>query len=147
MGNQPGPGPPSLNRQRGHRRLDNGLAEPAAQLGTKMLNDLEARRNVFQHITLVLPDAAEHGAAAARANTDRILAADLRAWFEAEPWRTSAELFGRLRREHPDVYASGQLRTLQRRLNEWRREMARLKVFGRSSADEALGEEPETETK
>ncbi len=70
------------------------------------------------------------------------VAADLRAWFEAEPWRTSAELFARLRTEHPDVYASGQLRTLQRRLKEWRREMAHLMVFGRSSADEALGEEP-----
>jgi hypothetical protein len=75
-----------------------------------------------------------------------LVAADLHAWFEAEPWRTSAELFGRLRREHPDVYASGQLRTLQRRLKEWRREMAHLMVFGRSSADEALGEEPAMET-
>jgi hypothetical protein len=76
-----------------------------------------------------------------------LVAADLRAWFEAEPWRTSAELFARLRTEHPDVYASGQLRTLQRRLKEWRREMAHLMVFGRSSAGEAPGEEAEMGTK
>jgi hypothetical protein len=70
------------------------------------------------------------------------LAADqLRAWFEAEPWRTSGELFARLQMEHPGTYAMGQIRTLQRRLKEWRREMAQLMVFGRSSADEALGEE------
>jgi hypothetical protein len=35
----------------------------------------------------------------------------------------------------------GQIRTLQRRLKEWRREMAQLMVFVRPSPDEALGEE------
>jgi hypothetical protein len=74
------------------------------------------------------------------------VAVELRAWFEAEPWRTSAELFARLRTEHPDAYASGQLRTLQRRLKEWRRDMAHLMVFGRPPADEAIGEETEMET-
>ncbi|HEY1575464.1 MAG TPA: hypothetical protein VGF82_00125, partial [Terracidiphilus sp.] len=70
------------------------------------------------------------------------LAADqLRAWFEAEPWRTSGELFARLQMEHPGTYAMGQIRTLQRRLKEWRREMAQLMVFVRPSPDEALGEE------
>jgi hypothetical protein len=75
-----------------------------------------------------------------------LVAVELRAWFEAEPWRTSAELFARLRTEHPDAYASGQLRTLQRRLKEWRRDMAHLMVFGRPPADEAIGEETEMET-
>ena len=75
-----------------------------------------------------------------------LVAVELRAWFEAEPWRTSAELFARLRTEHPDAYANGQLRTLQRRLKEWRREMAHLMVFGTPAADEALGEESAMET-
>ena len=73
MGDQPGPGSPTFDRQCGHRRLDDGLAGPAAQLGAKMLNDLIARREIFQHVTLVLPDVTEHGAATARANADRIV--------------------------------------------------------------------------
>ena len=40
----------------------------------------------------------------------------LREWFEAEPWRTSRELFERLQEAHPDLFPDGQLRTLQRRV-------------------------------
>jgi hypothetical protein len=42
----------------------------------------------------------------------------LREWFEAEPWRTSCELFERLQAEYPGVYPDGQLRTCQRRLKD-----------------------------
>jgi hypothetical protein len=63
----------------------------------------------------------------------------MREWFEAEPWRTSRELFERLQTEQPGVYPDGQLRTLQRRLKEWRGEMAHKMVFGA----EAVGETPE----
>ncbi len=55
---------------------------------------------------------------------------ELRGWFEAEPWHTSRELLERLQTEHPDTYPDGQLRTLQRRLKEWRREAAHQMVFG-----------------
>src|SRR6266699_7089319 len=48
----------------------------------------------------------------------------LREWFEAEPWRTSRELFERLQAEYPGMYPDGQLRTCQRRLKGWRREAA-----------------------
>ena len=54
----------------------------------------------------------------------------MRAWFEAEPWRTAGELFERLQDEHPGVFPDGQLRTLQRRLKEWRQEQAHRMVFG-----------------
>jgi len=54
----------------------------------------------------------------------------LHAWFEEEPWRTSRELLERLRAECPGVYSEGQLRTLQRRVKTWRREMAQKLVFG-----------------
>ena len=57
-------------------------------------------------------------------------------WFETEPWQTSRELFERLQREQPGVYPDGQLRTLQRRLKEWRREMAHKMVFGTESVEE-----------
>jgi hypothetical protein len=56
--------------------------------------------------------------------------AQVREWFEAEPWRTSRELFERLQHEQPGAFPDGQRRTLQRRLKEWRREMAHRLVFG-----------------
>ena len=46
-------------------------------------------------------------------------------WLEAEPDRTAKELFDRLRREHPGMFVPGQLRTLQRRVKDWRRLEAR----------------------
>jgi hypothetical protein len=57
-------------------------------------------------------------------------AGQLRAWFEAEPWRTGRELLERLQVEQPGVYPDGQLRTLQRRLKLWRQEVAETLVFG-----------------
>ena len=58
-----------------------------------------------------------------------------RGWFDAEPWHTSRELFERLQAQWPGVYPDGQLRTLQRRLKEWRREAAHRMVFGTMTAD------------
>ena len=60
----------------------------------------------------------------------------VRDWFEAEPWRTSRELFERLQEQRPGVFPDGHLRTLQRRLKEWRREQAHRLVFGGEVADE-----------
>jgi hypothetical protein len=59
---------------------------------------------------------------------------ELRGWFDAEPWHTSRELFERLQAQCPGVYPDGQLRTLQRRLKEWRREAAHRMVFGTMTA-------------
>jgi hypothetical protein len=59
----------------------------------------------------------------------------IREWFEAEPWRTSRELFERLQREQPGIYPAGQIRTLQRRLKGWRIEVAHKMVFGAATAD------------
>ena len=50
-------------------------------------------------------------------------------WLEAEPHRTAKELFERLRREHPGVFPPGQLRTLQRRVKQWRQLAARRLLF------------------
>ena len=50
-------------------------------------------------------------------------------WLETEPDRTAKELFARLRGERPDDFHVGQLRTLQRRVQEWRRLAARRLVF------------------
>jgi len=67
--------------------------------------------------------------------------ARLHEWFAAEPWRTSRELLGRLQAEIPDRYPEKLLRTLQRRLKQWRGEAARQLVFGSSGRDrERAGE-------
>ena len=58
------------------------------------------------------------------------VAAQLREWFEAEPWRTSRELLERLQGEWPGLYPDSLLRTLQRRLKGWRRDVAHQMVFG-----------------
>src|SRR6266567_1657929 len=63
---------------------------------------------------------------------------ELREWFEAEPWRTSRELFERLQAAYPGVYPDGRLRTLQRRVKEWRREVAHRMVFGTTLIDPGL---------
>jgi hypothetical protein len=63
------------------------------------------------------------------------LTTELRGWFEAEPWHTSRELLERLQAQCPGVYPEGQLRTLQRRLKEWRREAAQRMVLGTMTAD------------
>lgn len=60
-------------------------------------------------------------------------------WLESEPDRTAKELFERLRSEGPGDFAAGQLRTLQRRVMEWRRLVARRLVFAEPLADLAHG--------
>jgi hypothetical protein len=66
---------------------------------------------------------------------------ELRGWFEAEPWHTSRELLERLQAQCPGIYPNGQLRTLQRRLKEWRREAAHRMVFGTTTADPGFAHE------
>ena len=50
-----------------------------------------------------------------------------------------AQLFERLQAEQPGAFPDGQLRTLQRRLKEWRREKAHEMVFG-AGADREMPE-------
>jgi len=49
---------------------------------------------------------------------------------QTDPDLTGIELFERLQLENPRAFHSGQLRTLQRRLKQWRMNMARRLVFG-----------------
>jgi len=55
---------------------------------------------------------------------------EVQSWLHAEPDMTGKALFQRLREKYPDTYSAGQLRTLQRRVREWRRAMARRLIFG-----------------
>lgn len=50
---------------------------------------------------------------------------DVLQWLQSDPDKTAKELFERLRAEHAGRFKDGQLRTLQRRVREWRHLMAR----------------------
>ena len=54
---------------------------------------------------------------------------EILAWLEAEPDSTGKELFDRLRQAHPNKFEPGQLRTLQRRVKDWRMAAARRLLF------------------
>lgn len=51
-------------------------------------------------------------------------------WLNQQPDATAKELFYRLQEQAPNQFAAGQLRTLQRRVKEWRTEIARQLVVG-----------------
>ena len=51
-------------------------------------------------------------------------------WLQEEPDASAKSLFERLRSQHPGRFKAGQLRTLQRRVREWREVMARQLVYG-----------------
>jgi len=59
-------------------------------------------------------------------------------WLESEPDRTATGLLLRLQAEHPGSFPVTLLRTLQRRLNLWRRAAARKLVFTSGTAATAL---------
>jgi hypothetical protein len=50
-------------------------------------------------------------------------------WLEAEPDRTAIEILRRLQNEQPGSFADGQVRTLQRRVKEWRQTAVRRLIF------------------
>ena len=54
----------------------------------------------------------------------------IQSWLEAEPDRTAKALLWRLQSEQPGAFADGLLRTLQRRVREWRVAAAKRLVFG-----------------
>src|SRR5437763_289819 len=51
-------------------------------------------------------------------------------WLSEQPEVTAKELFGRLRARGSETFRPGQLRTLQRRVKQWRRAVAQRLVFG-----------------
>jgi hypothetical protein len=58
------------------------------------------------------------------------VSSELRQLWEANPDQTGLELFEALCRTHPGQFHNGQVRTLQRRLRQWRGELTRRLVFG-----------------
>lgn len=69
-------------------------------------------------------------------------------WLTDEPTATAKELFERLQARMPEIFPDGQLRTLQRRVKNWRNEIARRLVFGAGQDTDgviSLFEQPEEE--
>ena len=62
---------------------------------------------------------------------------DVLGWLQAEPDATGKALMARLQSEHPDRFTEAQLRTLQRRVKEWRGIMAKNLVYASSNAGSA----------
>lgn len=54
-------------------------------------------------------------------------------WLQKDPDATAKALFARLQENYPDRFTDGQLRTLQRRVAEWREIMAKQLVYGTDS--------------
>lgn len=61
------------------------------------------------------------------------------AWFEESPEETALALFRRLQTKHPGAFPDNQLRTLQRRVSQWRAQKARELVFGVDSTATVSG--------
>jgi hypothetical protein len=59
-------------------------------------------------------------------------------WLGEEPDATAKLLFERLMSKYPGKFYSGQLRTLQRRVKEWRHVMARELVFACNESEDDL---------
>ena len=69
----------------------------------------------------------------------------LEAWLNEQPGATGKELFQRLQSSHPRRFAAGQLRTLQRRVKEWRTAIARRLVLGCAAESEPAAVEEKEE--
>jgi hypothetical protein len=54
----------------------------------------------------------------------------------AHPAQNGKDLFRRLQHQYPGIYPNCQLRTLQRRLKEWRNQMAHELIYGVHHIDE-----------
>ena len=57
---------------------------------------------------------------------------DVLLWLQESPESTAKDLFIRLQNENPGSFQDGQLRTLQRRVRNWRQIMARNLIFANS---------------
>ena len=63
---------------------------------------------------------------------------DVPVWLQEEPDASAVALLGLLQSAHPDRCSQAHLRTLQRRVQQWRGIMAKKLVYG--SADEAVAD-------
>ena len=63
-------------------------------------------------------------------------------WLQQQPDATAAELMDRLILRYPERYSRGQLRTLQRRVRQWRSVMAKQLLYASAENSEIYEERP-----
>jgi hypothetical protein len=62
--------------------------------------------------------------------------AQVEAWLQLDPACTTVALLARLKSEFPELISNKQIRTLQRRVKEWRCQYAKQLVFGRDASNQ-----------
>ena len=62
--------------------------------------------------------------------------AQVEAWLHLDPACTTVALLARLKNDYPELISNKQIRTLQRRVKEWRCQYAKQLVFGRAASDQ-----------
>lgn len=62
--------------------------------------------------------------------------AQVEAWLQLDPACTTVAILARLKNEFPELISNKQIRTLQRRVKEWRSQYARQLVFGPGTLDQ-----------
>jgi hypothetical protein len=119
-----------------------GTGIPTALIGPTIEQFLSGLRTAWREGEIRPTSKVKEKAARGRRRPDPLVTVTvrLREWFDAEPWRTARELFERLQQEQPGAFPDGQLRTLQRRLKQWRHQQAHELVFGMHGTD---GDAPE----
>lgn len=118
---------------------DQPIADTRAELGAPTLAQfLASLRTAWQHGEVRPTSRLKTMKKRERRRPDPLatVTAELRAWFDAEPWRTSRELFERLQAAYPGKFPDGQLRTLQRRVKDWRRDKSHEMVFGAAATSQ-----------
>ena len=90
-----------------------GEARPTHQPRSKRKHDWRTRKDPFERVW-----------------------SEVLVWLETEPNRTAKELFHRLQNQYPETFSEGQLRTLQRRVKDWRRQAARRLILANGSLEE-----------
>ena len=72
----------------------------------------------------------------------RVLWCEVLSWLQHQPDATAAELMDRLILRYPERYSRSQLRTLQRRVRQWRGVMAKQLVYASAENSESNEERP-----
>jgi hypothetical protein len=83
-----------------------GEARPTHQGQTRPVHDWRTRKDPFEAVW-----------------------SEILVWLQESPDATAKALFARLQEAHPGAFQEGQLRTLQRRIRDWRHMMARQLVY------------------
>ena len=62
--------------------------------------------------------------------------AQVEAWLQLDPVCTTVAIMARLQQDYPELISNKQIRTLQRRVKEWRHQYAKRLVFGHPAREE-----------